>query len=58
MRSLTESRHRERCITCGAFLPLAWDWEEVEEESEDRRYMRVIWYVSCVKCGTMNEEAA
>jgi hypothetical protein len=57
MRSLTEYTHKERC-ECGAFLPLSWDWDEVEEEDENRRYMRVVFYVQCVKCGLMHEEEA
>lgn len=56
MRSLTESRHRDRCIECGGFLPHAWEWEEVDEEDEYRRYRRIVWFVECSKCGTMNKE--
>jgi hypothetical protein len=57
MKSLTEYTHKRHC-ECGASLPLAWDWEEVEEEDENRRYLRVIWYVQCVKCRRMHEEEA
>jgi hypothetical protein len=57
MKSLTEYTHKRHC-ECGASLPLAWDWEEVEEEDENRRYLRVIWYVQCVKCRKMHEEEA
>jgi hypothetical protein len=57
MRSLTEYQHKERC-ECGAFLPKDWDWEEVEEETDRHRYMRVVWFVQCVKCRRMHEEVA
>jgi hypothetical protein len=57
MRSLTEYTHKEHC-DCGAFLPKAWDWEEVEEEDDKHRYRRVVFYVQCVKCRRMHEEEA
>lgn len=40
-----------RCATCGCYLP--YEYQAEFDYEEGVRHPRVVWFVTCRRCGTM-----
>lgn len=40
-----------RCPYCHAFLKRDWEYEEVEDEDDRRRFTRLAFWTQCKACG-------